>query len=74
MDLKKLGITPNFPATKLKAGNGDAVCKVLLDLTALALQKTKFKFKKPTVPEDDGEDDGGQGEDDMDGGADLADL
>jgi len=37
MDLKKLGITPNFPATKLKAGNGDAVCKVLLDLTALAL-------------------------------------
>jgi hypothetical protein len=26
IDLKKLGIQPNFAATKLKAGSGDAVC------------------------------------------------
>lgn len=39
-----------------------------------ALQKSKFKFKKPIVPEDDGEEEGAAGEDDMDGGADLADM
>jgi hypothetical protein len=47
---------------------------VLSDLSMAALQKSKFRFKKPLVPEDDADDDGGVGEDDMDGGADLADM
>lgn len=74
IDLKKMGIALNFPATKLKAGSGDAVCQALLDLSAHALSKQKFKFKKPIVPEDDGEEEGPGGEDEMDGGADLAEM
>jgi hypothetical protein len=40
----------------------------------IVIQKQKFKFKKPIVPEDDGEEDGAGGEDDMDGNADLAEM
>ena len=39
----------------------------------MALQSTRFKFRKPIIPEDEDGDDGGE-EDDMEGNADLADA
>ena len=67
----ELGVAPN----KLKSGNGEEVCQVLLKLCELSL-KNKFKFKKPVIREEgaglDEEADEMNG-DEMDGGADLAD-
>lgn len=61
-------------ATKLKAGFGEGVCSVLLKLTAVSLQN-KFRFKKPEMQEDEKNlDDEADEGDDMDGGADLADM
>jgi len=37
LDLKKLGIVLNYPATKLKSGSGEAVCQALVELTQAAL-------------------------------------
>jgi hypothetical protein len=49
---------------------------VLLALTKKALVSKKFKYGKPVIPEDNndeaGADDGG--DDDLDGGQDIADL
>ena len=73
IDAKKAGVPINFPATKLKAGWGDAVCSVLLHLSMKALEAARFKFKKPVIPEDDEGDDGGE-EGDMEGQADLAEM
>lgn len=74
LDLKKLGISLNFPTTKLKSGSGEAVCQALLELSAAALQNSRFKFQKPIIPDDDAEEDGAGEEDDMEGNADLADM
>lgn len=73
IDAKKVGVPINFPATKLKTGWGDAVCSVLLSLAMKALEASKFKFRKPVIPEDDEGDNGGE-EDDMEGQADLAEM
>ena len=77
LELKKLGIELDMPASKLKAGHGEGVCAVLQRLAQVSLQN-KFKFKKPVIKDesggrdmDDGDDDMG---DDMDGNADIADM
>ncbi len=75
MELKKLGIELDMPPNKLKTGYGDGVCAVLLKLCQVSLQN-KFKFKKPSIKEDASglDDEGDDMGDDMDGGADIADL
>ena len=73
LDLKNLGITVNYPATKLKPGAGEAVVQVLVELSRLALGQSRFKFRTPVIPEDD-VDEGDNEEDDMEGQADLADM
>lgn len=72
IDLKNVGIVLNYPATKLKSGSGEAVCQALLELSQVALNNSRFKFRKPIIPDDDAEEDGAE-EDDMEGNADLAD-
>lgn len=64
-----------MPPNKLKTGYGDGVCAVLLKLCSVSLQN-KFKFKKPTIKEDGAglDDEGDDMGDDMDGGADIADM
>lgn len=65
-----------MPPNKLKTGHGDGVCAVLAKLCQVGLQN-KFKFRKPVIKDDgagaldEEADDMG---DDMDGGADIADL
>lgn len=77
LELKKLGIELDMPASKLKAGHGDGVCSLLVKLCQVSLQ-SKFRFKKPVIKDegagrdmDDGDDDMG---DDMEGNADIADM
>jgi hypothetical protein len=78
LELKKMGIELDMPASKLKPGHGDGVCSLLIKLCQVSLAN-KFKFKKPVIKddaaarggEDDGDDDLG---DDMDGNADIADM
>ena len=75
LELQKLKIEVDVSPTKLKTGNGEGVCMVLLKLTQISLSN-KFKFKKPVIKEDGGFEDDGEdvNADDMDGGADLADV
>ena len=59
---------------KLKQGYGEGVTTVLLKLTEVSLSN-KFRFKTPKIAEDDKAlDDEADDGDDMDGGADLADM
>lgn len=64
-----------MPPNKLKTGFGDGVCAVLLKLCGVSLQN-KFKFKKFTIKDEQGglDDEGEDVGDDMDGGADIADM
>jgi len=65
-----------MPPNKLKAGHGDGVCAVLTKLCQTSING-KFKFKKPQIRDDAGgmDDDGDDmGGDDLDGGADIADM
>jgi estrogen-related receptor beta like 1 len=75
LELKKLGIELDMPPNKLKTGFGDGVCAVLLKLCTVSLTN-KFKFKKFVIKEDNAalDDEGDDMGDDMDGGADIADL
>lgn len=77
LELKKLGIELDMPASKLKTGHGDGVCTLLTKLCQVSLQN-KFRFKKPVIKDDaggrdmdDGDDDMGE---DMEGNADIADM
>jgi hypothetical protein len=78
LELKKMGIELDMPASKLKAGHGDGVCALLIKLCQVSLA-AKFKFKKPVIKDDagrggadeEGDDDMGE---DMDGNADIADM
>lgn len=76
LELKKMGIELDMPASKLKTGHGDGVCSLLVKLCQVSLGN-KFKFRKPVIKDevardnDDGDDDMG---DDMDGNADIADM
>ena len=74
VELQNLGLQVDVTPNKLKSGNGEGVCHVLINLTQTAL-KTKFKFREPKMKEDAGFDDDGEhvNDNDMDGGADLAD-
>lgn len=74
IELQKLGLELDVSPNKLKSGYGEGVCTVLLKLTEVSLQN-KFRFKKPKIQEESKglEDDVDDG-DDMDGGADLADM
>lgn len=74
IELQKLGLELDVSPSKLKAGYGDGVTLVLLKLTEVSL-KNKFRFKKPRIDEEQKtlEEDVDDG-DDMDGGADLAEV
>lgn len=74
IELQNLGIQVDVTPNKLKTGNGEGVCHVLLKLTQASL-KAKFKFREPKMKEDQGFEDDGEdvNDNDMDGGADLAD-
>ncbi|KAI6660951.1 hypothetical protein LOD99_13674 [Oopsacas minuta] len=54
--LKKLGIAVDFAPGKLKTGFGEYVCTVLSDLCAVALNKTRFTYRKPIIPKNKTED------------------
>ena len=74
LECKNLGLDLNLAPTKLKSGNGEDVCTVLLRLCELSL-KAKFRFKKPVIREEGAlEEEADDMGDDMDGGADLADM
>lgn len=48
IELKEIGFaTPNFPATKLNRGHGEAVCGVLDNILSLALERQGFAYRKP---------------------------
>ena len=74
IELQKLGLELDVSPNKLKQGYGEGVCFVLLKLTEVSLQN-KFRFRRPEINEEEKgmEDDADEG-DDMDGGADLADM
>ena len=48
VDLKQMGFTLNFPATKLRQGHGEAVCTVLNYLCDGALSGREFSFQNLT--------------------------
>lgn len=75
LELKKLGIELDMPPNKLKQGYGEGVVQVLLRLCEISLAN-KFRFKKPVIKADDGgfDDEADEMGDDMEGGADLADV
>ena len=77
LELKKIGIELDMPASKLKAGHGEGVCTLLIKLCQVSLNN-KFKFKKPVIKDDGGRGDVDDGDDDlgddMDGNADIADM
>ena len=54
VDLKQMGFTLNFPATKLRQGHGEAVCTVLNYLCDGALSGRNFSFQNatPEYPEE----------------------
>ena len=64
-----------MPPNKLKTGNGDGVCAVLLKLCSVSLQN-KFKFKKAVIKDEGGglDDEGDDMGDEMEGNADIADI
>lgn len=52
-ELKDAGFAPPpFPPTKLKQGHGEAVCGVLDNLCDYALERTQFRWAKPTIGAD----------------------
>ena len=75
LELKKLGIELDMPPNKLKTGHGDGVVAVLYKLTSISVQN-KVKFRKPVIKADaEGADEEGDDMgDDLDGGADIADM
>lgn len=78
LELKKMGIELDMPASKLKAGHGDGVCALLIKLGTVSLA-AKFKFKKPVIKDDAGrgaeaDEEGDDMGEDMDGNADIADM
>ena len=77
LELKKLNIELDMPASKLKAGHGDGVCALLIKLCTVSLT-AKFKFRKAVIKDEaggrDAEEYGDDMGDDMDGGADIADM
>jgi hypothetical protein len=74
IELQKLGLEIDVSPGKLKAGYGEGVTLVLLKLTEVSL-KNKFRFKRPVMKDDaQGMDDDVDDGDDMDGGADMADM
>lgn len=48
-ECKKLGIQCDYPPMKLRTGSGDEVLIILHQLTAKAMKKVNFAFKKPKL-------------------------
>ena len=68
LELKKLNIELDMPASKLKAGHGDGVCALLIKLCTVSLT-AKFKFRKAVIKDEAG---GRDAEEDGDDGAKCA--
>jgi hypothetical protein len=75
LELKKMGIELDMPASKLKAGHGEGVCMLLMRLCQVIVQG-KIKFRKPVIKDEGGRDmdEEGDDNDDMEGNADIADM
>jgi intraflagellar transport protein 57 len=76
LELKQLGVELDMPPNKLKSGHGEGVCEVLMKLGQITLAN-KFRFRRPVIKEEDqgaDEDADDLNGDEMDGGADLADV
>lgn len=52
-ECKQLGITADFPPSKLKTGSGEQVCYVLDHLVDEALKVKKFVWSRPDIPEEE---------------------
>ena len=53
LSLKNMGFDLNFPAAKLKTGNGEAITSVLMFLCESAMKKRGFVWKTPIYPEEE---------------------
>lgn len=55
-ELKKIGIQTDFPASKLRTGQGEHVLKVLEWLSENALKHARFEMQKPaySAPKNNG--------------------
>lgn len=74
IECQKIGMQTDASPAKLKTGCGEEVCQLLLKLTQTTLQK-KFKFRIAKIASDGGGmDDDADDVDEMDGGADFADV
>jgi hypothetical protein len=51
--LKNMGFDLNFPANKLKVGNGDAVTSVLMYLCEAGLKRRMHSWRTPIYPEEE---------------------
>eukprot|EP00033_Pygsuia_biforma_P002129 GCRY01002363.1.p1 GENE.GCRY01002363.1~~GCRY01002363.1.p1 ORF type:complete len:437 (+),score=137.97 GCRY01002363.1:188-1498(+) len=52
VELKKMGLQIDFPASKIKQGYGEAVCEILNQLCDLALKQRGFAFQRPVFKEE----------------------
>ena len=48
-ECKKIGVQCDYPPLKLRQGSGEEVLTLLHQLTAKALKKVNFAFKKPEL-------------------------
>ena len=63
-ELRRFGISADFPPSKLKTGSGEYVCYVLDKLATTALHSVQFSWGKPFYPqEEEAEDEEIQGDD-----------
>lgn len=62
-NLQKMGMQTDFAPTKLRAGHGDVVCQVLMQLCDRSLKAVNFKFGKPQNQKEKSDDDDLEDED-----------
>jgi len=70
--LKNMGFQMDFPASKLKLANGDAVCGVLTFLCQKALEENGFRWERPQYPEEEYADEA-EADETADAGSDIED-
>lgn len=62
-EVKRLGVSVDFPPSKLKQGCGEYVCYIIDRLTEAALKSSSFHWSSPIYPEEAPEEDAIQEED-----------
>lgn len=56
-EIRSLGLTTDFPPSRLKSGCGDEVCYIINQLCSKALESTKFSWARPEYMEEDVQED-----------------